>query len=222
MRLGCGGCLGSLFGLGLLVAVVAAPIWVGFRIFQDSGVPLPAASASDGFRAQQKLYEVGRRASRTGRSAPGEPIALTDREVSAFLANHLGEAADLPLSGVVARMPARGEAEIMGRLPLRQLLSEEPFATVRDALPVDWLDRPVWLRLRGDFMVEVATPPATRRALRFDVERFWIGRQRVPALLLRLLLHPSALRVLRWPLPEGVEAVVVEPGRLVIRTTGEH
>lgn len=222
MRPGCGGCLGSLLGLVLLVAIFAAPIWVGFRMLQDPGGPLAATSASDGFRAQQKLYEVVRRGSRSGRSTRGEPIAITDREATAFLSNHLAEAADLPLSGVVARMPARGQAEIMGRLPLRQLLSEEPFATVRDALPAGWLDRLVWLRLRGDFMVEAATPPGTRRALRFDVERFWIGRQRLPAVLLRLLLHPSALGVLRWPLPEGIEGVVVEPGRLVIRTAGDH
>jgi hypothetical protein len=222
MRLGCGGCLGSLLGLTLLAALVAAPIWVGFRMLQDPGVRVPPASASDAFRAQQKLYELGRRSSRGGRSARTESTVLTETEITAFLSNHLAEAADLPLSGVVARLHGGGNAEILGRLPFRQLLSEEPLATVRDSLPGTWLDRLVWLRLRGDFMVEPAAQTAGRRALRFDVERFWIGNQRLPAVLLRILLHPSALRVLRWPVPEGVEAVIVEPGRLVIRTAGEH
>lgn len=222
MRLGCGGCLGSFFAVGLVGALVVGPIWLGFRMLQDPGVSVPRASASDGLRAQQKLYEVGRRASRSGRGTRPEPIALSEGEISAFLANHLAGAAELPLSGVVARMAGRGEAEIMTRLPLRHLLSEEPFATARDVLPVAWLDRPVWLRLRGDFMVEAAGAPPARRALRFDVDRFWIGRQRLPAILLRLLLHPTAVRVLRWPLPDGVESVVVEPGRLIIRTGGER
>jgi hypothetical protein len=216
MRLGCGGCLGSLFVAGVLVGSVVGPIWLGYRLLQDPGVPAPPTSTSDGFRAQQKLYEVGKRAGRGG------PIVLTDREISAFLSNHLAAAAELPLSGVVARMPGRGEAEIMGRLPLRHLLSEEPLATLREMLPAGSLDRPVWLRLRGDFTIEPAVTPAGRHALRFEVARFWIGRQRMPAVMLRLLVHPAALGVLRWPLPDGVEAVSVEPGRLVIRTAGEH
>src|SRR5436190_1506404 len=34
---------------------------------------------------------------------------------------------------------------------------------------------------------------------------------------LRLLLDPAALGLLQWPLPEHVERVTIEPGRVVIR-----
>jgi hypothetical protein len=217
MRLGCGGCLGGLLGVVLMAAVLVAPVWLGYRMLQSPIEPIPTPTATEGLRAQQKLYQVAAGPG-TGRAARDGAVVLTEGEVTAFLSNHLAPTADLPFSVVVARFIARGDAEIAVELPLRQLLSEGPLGSFRDALPTAWLARPVWLKLRGDFVVEPRATAGARRALRFDVEMFWIGRQRVPAMLLRLLLHPGALRVLRWPLPDRVDAVVVEPGRLIIRT----
>src|SRR5438093_1203073 len=56
-----------------------------------------------------------------------------------------------------------------------------------------------------------------QRYLRLDVRGFAIGRQGLPAVLLRILLDPRTLGVLRWPLPDSIEAITVEPGRVVIR-----
>ena len=64
-------------------------------------------------------------------------------------------------------------------------------------------------------MARVSEGP--RRQLRLDVESFAVGRQRLPARALRLLLDPAALGLLQWPLPEHVERVSIEPGRVVIR-----
>jgi hypothetical protein len=73
----------------------------------------------------------------------------------------------------------------------------------------------VWLTIGAH--ATIATEP--RRALRLDVRRVVIGRQRVPAVLLRLLLDPSSLRLMRIALPPEVRTVRVERGRVLIETT---
>jgi hypothetical protein len=65
--------------------------------------------------------------------------------------------------------------------------------------------------------LEPGVTRAQQRYLRLDVVEFAVGRQRLPAAMLRLLLNPSALRVLRWPMPEGTDAVTIETGRVVVR-----
>jgi hypothetical protein len=40
----------------------------------------------------------------------------------------------------------------------------------------------------------------------------------LPVIAARVLLDPGTLRLLRWPLPDEVRAVTIEPGRAVIRT----
>jgi hypothetical protein len=45
-----------------------------------------------------------------------------------------------------------------------------------------------------------------------------VGRQRLPVALLRVLLDPAALQVLYWRMPSGIDAITVEPGRVVVRT----
>jgi hypothetical protein len=62
----------------------------------------------------------------------------------------------------------------------------------------------------------VRVSPGARRQLSLDVEDFAVGRQRLPAGMLRVLLDPAAVGLLRWPLPEHVERVSIEPGRVVI------
>jgi hypothetical protein len=59
-----------------------------------------------------------------------------------------------------------------------------------------------------------------RQFLRLDVERFYLGRTRLPAITHRLLLSPMALRLLSLPLPAGIDDVKVEQGHVVIRAGG--
>ena len=49
------------------------------------------------------------------------------------------------------------------------------------------------------------------------VERFWLGRLPMPEVMLRVLLDPAALRVLRSPIAETIESIRIEPGRLIIQ-----
>src|SRR5262244_3530332 len=106
--------------------------------------------------------------------------------------------------------------ELAIRLPLRILLAETPMSSILDLSPARWVDRPVWLRLRARTQVEAA-PSGQRRFLRLDVERFYLGRTRLPAVAHRLVLSPMALKLLLWPLPAGIEDIKVEPHQVVIR-----
>ena len=59
--------------------------------------------------------------------------------------------------------------------------------------------------------------PHARSEIRLDVREFAVGRQRLPASLLRFLLDPRRLRVLRWPVPGSIEAITIEADQVVIR-----
>ena len=216
MRLGCSGCLATI----LVVAVLTAGgIAVGLGVVRATEPPdvvLPATTAADGLRAQQKIYEIAR-----GRGGSRD-IALTEAELNAFLSRHLADAAELPLTGLCVRLVDRDLVEFAGRLPSRHLARELALASLVDRLPSRWFDRPVWLSVRARVGTERGASREQRRYLRLDVERFALGRQPLPSMLVRLMFSPATLRVLRWPLPETVESVSAEPGRVVIRVASSR
>jgi hypothetical protein len=206
VRLGCSGCLTFL----LCLALLGGSAWMATAILAIPEVPAQPAMSADGLRAQQKLYEL---LARSGRARREGAVALTEQEVSAFLDRHLGGASDLPLRRLVVRLPGEGTVELLGTMPLRALVRETPLAGPVAALPSVWSERPVWLRLRGRLRTEES---AVRRYLRLDVERLTVGRQRLPVLTLRLLLDPTTLGLLRWPLPGAIRAITAERSRIVI------
>ncbi len=206
MRFGCSGCLTFL----LCLALLGGSVWVVTEILATPEVPGQPATSADGLRAQQKLYEV---LARSGRARREGAVVLTEQEASAFLGRHLAGGGELPLRHLVIRLPGEGTVELTGSMPLRTLARETPLARPIAALPAAWSERPVWLRLRGRLRTEEG--PA-RRYLRLDVERLTLGRQRVPALTLRLLLDPTTLGLLRWPLPGAIRAITAERARIVI------
>lgn len=206
MRTGCLGCLVLLalvLGLGLTV-------WGVARALDSPGVPTGAAgNAADGVRAQQKLYEIVRRA-HGGRQ--GDRVALTEREINALLSRHVQEGT-LPLDHPTVRLVGGGLADIAGQVRLEQLLAE--LRRVTAMAPASWRERPVWVRIEGRPHIDTGAG-RTQRYLKIDVERAWMGRQRVPTMLLKIMLSPTHLRTLSWPVPAGIDAVTVEPGRLVV------
>jgi len=209
LRLGCFGCLSVL----VMVALVAA---LGYGVVQAGRPPEfvgAPTTAADGQRAQQKIFEVVRR---TGGGRP-HTVTLSDREVNAFLSRHLAGAAELPLRNIAVRLPGEGEADIAGQLPWRHVLAVPPLSTLAGLLPAAWLDGGAWLSIRVRATLE-SHGPRDRKQLRLDVQRFAIGRLGLPELLMRVLLDPSALRLLRWPMPEAIEGLRVEPGQLVIQS----
>jgi hypothetical protein len=198
-----------------LIVVLAGATWVSVQMLRPADVILTETTVAEGKAAQDKLYAI---IARTERSRPGKrskPVVLSEREVNAFFSRHLGQVGDLPLTEISVRLPAPARLEMTGRIPLRYLLSDGPFAVVSQTLPQRWLDRSIWLSLGADARIET---PVTgrRRYLKFDVRRFRIGRQAMPTFMPQLLLDAETLRLLRWPLPDGVDDVRIEPGRAII------
>ena len=210
-RLGCFGCLTVL----ILLAVVGLGGWGLVQVARAPDIAAPPTTAADGQRAQQKIFDVIRRA-HSGRPTT---VTLTDREVNAFLSRHLVGAAELPLKNLAVRLPSDGQAEIAGQIPMRVLLGESVASTIGGLIPASWLDPTVWLSLRTRVTLESGGDARReRRHLRLDVERFWLGRLPLPSFMLRVLLDPLALRLLRWPMPDAIDGLRIEPGRLIIQT----
>src|SRR2546422_8766283 len=204
-----GGCLSTVVGFLAVVLVAAAGGWVVIRLLQAPIVEPVPFSPEDGVRAQQKIVGLVRRSTRAG------SVVLSEAELNAFVSRHL-DPADLPLREPAIRLRGDDLVNIVGTVSLGRLLNESPLAALAEALPAGWLARPIWLTVgaRG----RISTEP--RRALRLDARRVVIGRQRVPALVLRLMLDPSSLRLMRVTLPRHVQ--VARVGRVVKTLGGER
>jgi hypothetical protein len=203
------GCLVTLVSLGLAAFAIGGLVGMGARMLAtppEAAIPA-TTTAADGSRAQQKLFDVAR-AKRLPR-----PVVLTEAEVNAVLAHHLVEARGVRLNRLAVRLLGADRIELTGQAPLRQFLDEAGLPAVAAVAPTRWLQRPVWVHVSANVRIDPGPP----RQLRLDVAEFALGGQRLPARLLRLLVDPAALGLLRWPVPEHVEAVGIEPGRVVIR-----
>lgn len=214
VRAGCVGCLATVVGVAIVVAAVGGALLALTRALERPVLPGAPGGPDDAALAQQKLFEAFRRGGR-GRAGTPAAVVLTEREVDALLSRHLAEAADLPVARLGVRLPAGGIVEVAGPVPLRVLLAEALPQQAIDLLPRAWRERPVWVRLRARPTVEDGA--AGRRYLRLAVERVAVGRLPLPALTARLLLPPSALQLLRWPLPEPLYDVTVDAGRVTLR-----
>jgi hypothetical protein len=208
MRLGCTGCLGALLGVALVALVLGGAAVVGYRALVPVDFEAPATSAADGTRAQQKIFSLARKDRR------GATVVLTEAELNALLDRHLVEAGGTRLAGLSARLLGEDRVDLRAHTSLERLLDEAGLRTVTGVLPARWRSRPVHLRVGGHVTVEATPSPH----LRFEVDGLTVGRQAVPPPALRLLVDPATVGLLRWRLPEYIERVGVEPGRVVIRT----
>lgn len=206
MRAGCSGCVSILVAGALLTLVGASVIGAGSRMLAPPGAS-PVTTSADGARAQRKLLELAR-----GRRA--QTVAFSEGELNALLARHLVEVRGVRLSGLSARLIGSNRLQVTARTHLRRLLEEASLGLVADALPAGWQARPIELRVGARVRIDDEGP----RQLRMEVDEFAVGRQRLPAFALRLLADPATIGLLRWRLPDHVESVAVEPGRVVIRT----
>ncbi|HSE93091.1 MAG TPA: hypothetical protein VLF19_07280 [Methylomirabilota bacterium] len=208
MRLGCAGCLSVV----LVMALGAGALWSMAGLFQEPDTPPVAASQEDWVTAQQKLLDLLRRS--RGRQA--QAVTLSEREVTAVVSRQLTQTSSLPLSGTSVRLLAGGTAEVVGRLPLRVAIAHVPLASALEWLPGGWSRRPVWMII--EVRPRLQSKDAGRRYLTLDVERFAVGRQRLPGVTPRLLLSTASLRYFNVPVPDVVEDVSIERGRLLLRT----
>lgn len=208
MRLGCTGCLGALVGLALVALVIGGTVGATVRMLARPDVSPPSTTAADGARAQRKLFDLGRQARR------GETVVLTEGELNALLARHLVQARGVRLGTPSVQLLGSDRFVLHAQSPLRQLFDEASLGAVADVMPGGWQARPVWLRVGARVRVE----DGPRRQLRVDVDEFAVGRQRLPAPAVKLLLDPATVGLLQWTLPEHVEHVAIEPDRVVIQT----
>jgi hypothetical protein len=212
VRRGCGcGCLTVI----LVIALATGTLWFASGVFDRPATQHEIGNQADGRRAQQKIFELVSGGPMSGRRDDRKAlVTLTERELNALLARHLS-ADDFPLGEPRIRLIGGGMVEITGRLPLHALFGDSLGWVVR-LLPAGWADRPVWLRLRGDVRLETGAARGDRRRLRLDVESLWVGRRRLPGAVLSALPDGPVVRATQWPVPETVDAVVVEPGRLTL------
>jgi hypothetical protein len=208
VRLGCGGCLSTVALLLVIGLVAGGGAWALVRCLDTPEVERVSIGPEDGPRAQQKIFGLVRRGAQVG------PVVFSEAEINALVTRHL-EPADLPLRDAIVRLRGSDLIDVTGTVPLGRLLHESPLAPLSVALPGGWLERPIWLALSA--RTRMSTEP--RHAIRLDVRTLVIGRQRVPAILLRLILEPASLRLTQIPLPPGVQAVHVERGRVILQVT---
>ena len=206
VRMGCGGCSSTVLAFMAVTTVVAVGGWAMTRMLQAPVVePIPF-TRDDGVRAQQKIVDLALHRARSG------PVLFTEAELNAFVARHL-DPAELPVRDPVIRLRGDDSLEIIGTVALGRLMRESPLATLAEILPAWWLARPVWLTVAAGATVSTER----RHILRLEPRRLLIGRQRVPAFVLRLLLDPSSLRLMRIALPSEVQTVRIERGRVIIQ-----
>lgn len=206
MRAGCSGCLSVVAGIGLGCLLIVGGVGLTARM-----LALPEATAetssSDGARAQQKLFALARHRAQS--------VALTEAEVNALLAHHVMEAKGARLTGLQVRLLGEGKLELRARTPLGRALGEVGLGWLVGLLPTTWQVRPLGLRAEATMRVQRTPPP---RQLRLEVDRFLLGDQWLPAPAVRLLVDPAAVGLLQWRLPDHIDRVEVQPGRVVIGT----
>jgi hypothetical protein len=191
-----------------VAAVVAVSGWAVMRTLQAPAVEATRFTREDGVRAQQKIVDLALHRVRGG------TVLFSEAEVNAFVSRHL-DPADLPVRDPMIRLRDGDILEIVGTVALGRLVRESPLATLTEMLPAGWLARPLWLSVAA----RAATSSEPRRTLRLEPQRLLLGRQRVPAFMLRLMLDPSSLRLMRIVLPPEVQTVRIERGRVVIQAT---
>ena len=209
MRLGCASCLSAAVGLALLVLIVGAAFGIGARILGQPTITPVVTTPADGSRAQQKLFDLTRR-----RRGHAETVIITEPEVNAVLRDTSSRPAACSLGHRAHGYLGGDRVERAGYRPLGRILEEISLGAVGSVLPARWRDRPIWLRVGAHIRVEERPP----RHLQLAVDALVVGRQRVPALALRLLMDPGGVGLLRWSLPSHIESVTIEPGRAIIRT----
>jgi hypothetical protein len=212
MRLGCSGCLGAVVAVALIALLIGGTVGATVRMLARPDATGPATNAEDGARAQRKLFDLARQARR------GEPVIFTEAEINALLARHLVEARGVRLSAPSVQLIGGDRFVVHAQSPLRQLFDEASLGAVADLLPTRWQARPVWLRVGARVRVE----SGAHRQLRVDVDEFSVGRQRLPAPAVRLLLDPASVGLLQWTLPDHVQHVGIEPDRVVVQTASSR
>ena len=215
MKFGCMGCLALLLILIVVLVGGAVAIYFAGSLFEMPAIPPAEYAPADGYRAQQKLFDLARRGA--GGSSQPEPVVLTERELNAFLARHLEESEGIPLSPLVVKL-LPGTIEVQGRTMLINLFQGFPFSLLADYLPASTLERPVWGTVSGTIQIHRRRSRTEREYGQLQVNEFSLGNQELGPWVLWLILGGKQQSLLRWQLPSAVDTITIEKGRVVITT----
>ena len=213
VKLGCFGCFVLVIGILALLMLAGGALFLSTNLYGKPHVPSVAFSRSDGYSAQQKIYEIVQR--QIGRSSRKDPISLTESEANAFLSRHLGEGT-VPLSPIVVRFKT-DQFIVVGQTPLRNLVQSPPLTYLLPYLPDRYLDRPVWVSVEGRIAIGGRRDGAERTA-DVTLTEFVLGRQPISPFFLYMLMGPSGGGLFHFRVPGVVEGVDIEGGRAIIRT----
>lgn len=213
MRLGCMGCLVLIVVLVGLGMVLGGGLIFSTNIFQIPEHPAGSVgAASDGRRAQQKMYELVLRD--RGLSSRTAPLIFTERQLNAFLTRHLVRGQGIPLSDLrVKFMP--GEMRFQGRTELRSLMRGVPLKYVASILPASQLSRSVWVVIQAGVGLERGWFGQEQQFLRINATEFRLGTQNMGAWVLSWVV---GRKFLSWPVPGAIHAVSIQDGRVVVTT----
>ena len=215
MRLGCFGCLAFMVVVMVIGVGALGIVFLSGNITNPPDVKVTQYTRADGHSAQQKLYELVLR--QTGRSSRQDPVVLTEPEANAFLANHLVVSAEIPFAPLIVRF-AKGQLEVQGQTPLRNLLQGPPIAQILPYVRDSRLDRPIWVTVKGRIVVEGGGTDGSRNYGRVDLSEFALGQQELGTWLLNFMLGPTGKRLLRWQVPSVVREIQIQDGRAIVVT----
>jgi hypothetical protein len=213
VKVGCFGCFVLVVGGLALLVLLGGAFFLSSNIFGTPEVPSVAFSRSDGYSAQQKLYEIVQR--QAGRSSRKDPISLTEAEANAFLSRHLDEGT-VPLSPIVVRFKG-DQFVVQGQTALRNLVQSPPLSWALPYLPSRYLNRPIWVSVEGRITIE-GHGESTGRSADVTVNDFALGRQPISPFFLYALMGPSGRGLFHFRVPGVVESIDIQGGRAVIRT----
>src|SRR3989337_1149697 len=213
MKFGCMGCFVRLVIRAVALVGGAVALYYAGSVFDMPAIPSVEYTPSDGHRSQQKLFEP---ATRDSRRSP-EPVVLTERELNAFLAQHLEESEGLPFSPIIVRL-SPGTIEVQGRTILVNLFQGFPFSLLAEYLPAPALDRPVWVTVSGTIEVQKRRSRTERPYGQLVVSEFTLGNQDLGSWVLSWMIGGRRESLLRWQLPPAVDGITIEQGRVVITT----
>lgn len=200
MRPGCGCALVTL-GLG---AVLGGAVWAGVKVLQEPGV------------LSERPYVARDHQPTTTSGGNRATLTMSETDLAVFITRQLNSRAELPVRDIVVRLPDGNGADVGAKTTVQDIGRAWGMpGSVFAFMPHSWRDHPVWVTAR-------AAPRLgrddSRRYLRVDVSRFAFGRLPLPTVAAKWV----GLGLLHWELPDDVEDVRLEPGRVTVRISSSR
>lgn len=198
--------------LGLGVVLAGGLIYSMNIFYLPDRPPEPLGTAVDGWRAQRKMLEIVLRERNV--SSRTQPLVFTEKQLNAFLSRHLEESRGIPFSNLRVKL-IPGGLSLQGQTRLRSLARAVPFNYIVGYLPASEMDRPVWVVMQARVRLESGRFGKRQEYLRIEPTMFRIGAHVMSA---RVLSWIVGRELFRWAVPNVIQSVEVEEGRVVVTT----